>query len=42
MWRRYLHLIFDALRPEAAHPLPVAAPTLQDFASAASAEARSS
>ncbi|HEX4215427.1 MAG TPA: helix-turn-helix domain-containing protein [Candidatus Dormibacteraeota bacterium] len=31
LWRRYLHLILDALRPEAAHPLPVAAPTTQDF-----------
>lgn len=26
LWRRYLRLIFDGLRPEAAHPLPVPAP----------------
>lgn len=37
LWRRYLHLILDALDPAAAHPLPVAAPTIQDFAAAASA-----
>ncbi|MRH92213.1 TetR family transcriptional regulator [Nocardia sp. SYP-A9097] len=36
LWRRYLHLILDALRPETAHPLPVAAPTTQDFTSASS------
>jgi AcrR family transcriptional regulator len=35
LWRRYLHLILDGLRPEAAHDLPVAAPTTQDFASGA-------
>jgi len=35
LWRRYLHLILDGLRPEAAHALPVAAPTTQDFASGA-------
>lgn len=34
LWRRYLHLILDALRPQAAHPLPVAAPTSQDFTTA--------
>lgn len=26
LWRRYLSMIFDGLRPEAAHPLPVPAP----------------
>ncbi|MEV4112999.1 helix-turn-helix domain-containing protein [Nonomuraea sp. NPDC049695] len=26
LWRRYLSLVFDGLRPEAAHPLPVPAP----------------
>ncbi|MEV4576370.1 hypothetical protein AB0K16_24290 [Nonomuraea jabiensis] len=26
LWRRYLSLIFDGLRPEAAHPLPAPAP----------------
>ncbi|MEU7003015.1 helix-turn-helix domain-containing protein [Nonomuraea sp. NPDC046570] len=26
LWRRYLSLIFDGLRPQAAHPLPVPAP----------------
>ncbi|WP_380114613.1 TetR/AcrR family transcriptional regulator [Dactylosporangium cerinum] len=35
LWRRYLHLIFDGLRPEAAHQLPVAAPTTEDFNTAA-------
>lgn len=35
--RRYLHLIFDGLRTEAAHELPVAAPTDQDFVAAATA-----
>jgi AcrR family transcriptional regulator len=35
LWRRYLHLILDGLRPEAAHDLPVAAPTNQDFTTAA-------
>lgn len=34
LWQRYLHLILDGLRPEAAHDLPVAAPTGQDFATA--------
>ncbi|MFD9701556.1 TetR/AcrR family transcriptional regulator [Lentzea sp. NPDC059081] len=34
LWRRYLHLILDGLRPEAAHDLPVAAPTGQDFTTA--------
>jgi AcrR family transcriptional regulator len=34
LWRRYLHLIFDGLRPEAAHELPVTAPTSQDFTTA--------
>ncbi|QFY09262.1 TetR family transcriptional regulator [Nonomuraea phyllanthi] len=35
LWRRYLHLIFDGLRPHASHELPVAAPTHQDFIAAA-------
>ncbi|MEV6965895.1 helix-turn-helix domain-containing protein [Hamadaea sp. NPDC051192] len=35
LWRRYLHLIFDGLRPEAEHRLPVAAPTNEDFTTAA-------
>jgi len=35
LWRRYLHLILDALAPEAAHPLPTAAPTTRDFTTAA-------
>lgn len=35
LWRRYLHLIFDGLRPEATHELPVTAPTDQDFTTAA-------
>ncbi|WP_433234980.1 TetR/AcrR family transcriptional regulator [Streptosporangium sp. CA-135522] len=36
LWRRYLHLIFDGLRPEAvAHELPVTAPTHRDFTTAA-------
>jgi hypothetical protein len=35
LWMRYLHLIFDGLRPEAAHELPVTAPTSQDFTTAA-------
>lgn len=35
LWRRYLHLIVDALRPEAAHDLPVPAPTDDDFTTAA-------
>ncbi|MEV0236201.1 hypothetical protein [Nonomuraea sp. NPDC050786] len=26
LWRRYLGLVFDGLRPEAARPLPVPAP----------------
>jgi AcrR family transcriptional regulator len=35
LWRRYLHLILDGLRPEATHELPVTAPTSQDFTAAA-------
>jgi AcrR family transcriptional regulator len=35
LWRRYLHLILDGLRPEAEHELPVPAPTNQDFTTAA-------
>ncbi|MEW1750868.1 TetR/AcrR family transcriptional regulator [Streptomyces angustmyceticus] len=34
LWRRYLHVIFDGLRPEAAHPLPHPAPTGAEFAAA--------
>jgi AcrR family transcriptional regulator len=35
LWRRYLSVIFDGLRPEAAHPLPHPAPTSAQFAAAA-------
>lgn len=35
LWRRYLHLILDGLGPDAAHDLPVAAPTNQDFTTSA-------
>ncbi|MER6945675.1 helix-turn-helix domain-containing protein [Nonomuraea sp. NPDC000554] len=35
LWRRYLGLIFDGLRPEAAHPLPVPAPTNAQLTAAA-------
>jgi hypothetical protein len=28
LWRRYVGIIFDGLRPEAAHPLGQPAPTL--------------
>jgi AcrR family transcriptional regulator len=35
LWRRYLHLIFDALRPASARELPVAAPTAEHFTAAA-------
>ncbi|TDV48819.1 TetR family transcriptional regulator [Actinophytocola oryzae] len=35
LWRRYLHLVLDGLRPEAAHDLTVAAPSHQDFMTAA-------
>ncbi len=28
LWRRYLAIIFDGLRPEGAHPLPADAPRL--------------
>jgi AcrR family transcriptional regulator len=35
LWRRYLHLFFDGLRPEAAHELPAPAPTDEDFTAAA-------
>ncbi|RKN45963.1 TetR/AcrR family transcriptional regulator [Streptomyces hoynatensis] len=37
LWRRYLHLAFDALTPAAAHPLPVPSPTAADFTAAAEA-----
>jgi AcrR family transcriptional regulator len=35
LWRRYLHLILDGLRPEAAHELPVKPPSSHDFTAAA-------
>ncbi|WP_405100364.1 TetR/AcrR family transcriptional regulator [Micromonospora sp. NBC_01412] len=35
LWRRYLYLIFDGLRPECAREIPVAAPTTGDFTTAA-------
>jgi hypothetical protein len=35
LWRRYLNLIFDGLRPEAAHPHPPPAPTSPQFTAAA-------
>ncbi|BCJ35957.1 TetR family transcriptional regulator [Actinocatenispora thailandica] len=37
LWRRYLHLIFDGLRADGAHPLPVPAPTTAQFTAAARA-----
>jgi AcrR family transcriptional regulator len=37
LWRRYLPLIFDGLRPQGAHELPIAPPTSQDFTAAAAA-----
>jgi hypothetical protein len=42
LWRRYLYLILDALRPDAARTLPVAAPTVQDFTAASGAKEISS
>jgi AcrR family transcriptional regulator len=30
LWRRYVALLLDSLRPEGARPLPVAAPTIDD------------
>lgn len=35
LWRRYLSMMFDGLRPEAAHPLPVPAPEETHFTTAA-------
>ncbi|MCW2912154.1 MAG: TetR family transcriptional regulator [Actinomycetia bacterium] len=35
LWRRYTSLIFDGLRPEAAHPLPHPAPTSAQFTTSA-------
>ncbi|MEU4228976.1 helix-turn-helix domain-containing protein [Nonomuraea sp. NPDC026600] len=35
LWRRYLSMMFDGLRPAAAHPLPVPAPEETHFTSAA-------
>jgi AcrR family transcriptional regulator len=37
LWRRYLALIIDGLRPEAAHPLPHPAPTSTQLTAAAKA-----
>lgn len=34
LWRRYLHLVFDGLRPQTAHQLPVPAPSDHDFTAA--------
>jgi hypothetical protein len=28
LWRRYLGIIFDGLRPDGAHPLPLASPAM--------------
>ncbi|BCJ29909.1 helix-turn-helix domain-containing protein [Actinocatenispora sera] len=42
LWRRYLYLIFDGLRPESARTLPVAAPTAADFTAAAAGRPRPS
>lgn len=39
LWRRYLAVIFDGLRPATAHPLPHPAPTNADFSAAAQAAA---
>jgi AcrR family transcriptional regulator len=35
LWQRYLHLIFEGLRPQGAHEPPVAPPTSEDFEAAA-------
>ncbi len=35
LWRRYLSMMFDGLRPEAAHPLPIPAPEETHFTAAA-------
>ena len=35
LWRRYLGLIFDGLRPDGAHPLAVPPPTSEHFTAAA-------
>ncbi|MEU7860351.1 helix-turn-helix domain-containing protein [Nonomuraea sp. NPDC049141] len=35
LWRRYLSMMFDGLRPAAAHPLPVPAPEETHFTAAA-------
>ena len=37
LWRRYLAVIIDGLRPEGAHPLPHPAPTGAQFTAAAAA-----
>ena len=39
LWRRYLGLVLDGLRPEAASPLPVPAPTLAELTASCSASA---
>jgi AcrR family transcriptional regulator len=41
LWRRYLSLIFDGLRPEGSHPLPAPAPTAVHLARAARASTES-
>jgi AcrR family transcriptional regulator len=40
LWRRYVDLVFDALRAEAAHPLSHPAPTPEQFAQAIEAKTR--
>jgi AcrR family transcriptional regulator len=42
LWRRYVDLVFDALRPEGAHPLPHPAPTPEQFGAAFDAKVRAS
>ncbi|TDD93628.1 TetR/AcrR family transcriptional regulator [Actinomadura rubrisoli] len=41
LWRRYVHMIFDGLRPGAAHPLPEPPPTTAQLAAAAKTSATS-
>lgn len=40
LWRRYLYLIFDGLRPECAREPPVAAPTSDEFTAAVNIPAK--
>lgn len=40
LWRRYVDLVFDALRPQAAHPLSHPAPTPEQFQQAIEAKTR--